>query len=286
VRNDSRRPARHSSTGVIRDGCLVQRLGDLTLSAPLSGGTGLLSRAGRGRPSFWLVQTGDKIDAMRTLVSVALLTMALAYGVSAQSAGGEWVRPYPPSPGVWELIGRLFPDTPELRRDRAFRGFLDLSILAAGTIKARTREGEILGNFVRFLPVLDNNVLNADQPPDRLIVAEMVQVMYVARDGGSVRLETREGQPSSEFQRCYDARHTQFAHLAEIRLQAAALCEGALFWASWRGQPTISLDANRSGTLVLDQLGTLIVTLDPTTSELSATIRTPSLGEGAGPRPR
>ena len=200
--------------------------------------------------------------------------------------GGEWLRPYSSAPTLWELIGRLFPDTPEARRERGFRGFLDPSVLAAGTIKDKTKPGEILGTFVRFLPVQDNNVLNTGEPPDRLIVSQVFQVLFVGLDNGMVRLEFRDGDPSSEFQRCYDGRHTTFAHLPDIRVQSALLCERALFWTAWRGQPLAGLDAQRSGSIVLDQLGTLLFTLDPATTELSASIRTPDVGAGAGPRVR
>jgi hypothetical protein len=215
-----------------------------------------------------------------------VLVYAGGVALSAQEAAGEWMRPYPMAPGFWELVGRVFPDTPEARRDRDLRGFLDPSILAAGSIKAKAREQDIVGTFVRFLPVANSNVLNAGQAPDRLAVADVLQVIFLAYDGGSLRLETRIGNPSSEFQTCYDGRHTKFAHLADIRVQAAILCEGALFWASWRGQPAITLDRAGSGSLVLDQYGTLLVTFDPKTTELSASIRTPEVGSGAGPQPR
>ncbi|MEQ1757510.1 MAG: hypothetical protein ABL986_04275 [Vicinamibacterales bacterium] len=228
------------------------------------------------------------MSRLRLTTLVALLTLSVG-GVSLSAQGvpaGEWVHPYASAPGLWELVGRLFPDTPELRRDRTFRGFLEPSILAAGTIRPKTRAGEILGSFVRFLPFQEKNVLNADLAPDRLVVADVTQVIFVARDGNAVRLETRVGDPSSEFQRCYDARHTQLAHLTDIRVQSALACDAALFWTAWRGQVPVSFDAEGRGSLLLDQLGLLSLTLDPRTTELSATIGTPPVGGGLGPRPR
>ncbi len=223
---------------------------------------------------------------LKVSLSLALMLWVGGDALRGQAPGGEWVQPYRSVPGVWELVGRLFPDTPEARRDRRFRGFLDPSVLAAGSIREATKTGEILGTFVRFLPVQNNNVLNTGEPPDRLVVAQVVQVLFVAIDGRSVRLETRDGDPSSEFQRCYDARHTQFAHLPDVRVQAAVLCEGAIFWTAWRGQPSIALDAEGAGTLLLDQLGLLSITLHSRTTQLAASIQAPPVGGGAGPRPR
>lgn len=223
----------------------------------------------------------------RYVLSAALVLWVACDAVFAQTiAAGDWLRPYPAAPQLWELVGRLFPDTPEARRDRRFRGFLDPSVLAAGTIKDKAKPGEILGTFVRYLPVQDNNVLNTVEPPDRLNVAQVFQVLFVGIDNGMVRLEFRDGDPSSEFQRCYDGRHTTFAHLPDIRVQSAVLCEGALFWTAWRGQPLVGLDTERSGSIVLDQFGTLVFTLDPATSQITASIRTPEVGAGAGPRVR
>src|SRR5262245_18629032 len=98
---------------------------------------------------------------MRDLLIAVLMLSTAGAQLIAQGASGEWVRPYAQAPGTWEPVGRLFPDLPELRRDRAFRGFLDVSILAAGSINARTKPDSTMATFVRFLPVQDNNVLNA-----------------------------------------------------------------------------------------------------------------------------
>lgn len=207
----------------------------------------------------------------RGLVTVGLcLTLGLSVG--AQGPGGEWLRPYPAAPAFWELVGRLFQDTPELRRNRGFRGFLDPSVLAAGSLKSPSREGDMVGTFVRYLAVQGNNVLNAGEPPDRLVVADVTQLRFVAAEPRVVRLDVRTGNPSSEFQRCYDGRHTQFAHLVDIRLQAAVLCEGGLFWTGWREQH-VSLDDTLTGIAPFEQLGTLALTLDPQSRELRITIR-------------
>ena len=119
------------------------------------------------------------------------------------------------------------------------------------------------------------NVLNSELPPDRLVTAELTQVRYTALEAGSVRLEVRTGTPSSEFQQCVDARHTKFAHLLDIRMQAVTLCDGALFWLPWRPQPTVTLDAGQSGTLALEHIGVLVVTVNQTTRELTAAVRVP-----------
>jgi len=208
---------------------------------------------------------------MRRGLLVALCLL-VTHPLDAQGPGGEWVRPYQAAPAFWELVGRLFQDTPDLRRNRAFRGFLDPSVLAAGSLKSPSREGEIVGSFVRYLAVQDNNVLNAGEPPDRLVVADVTQLRFVAVEPRLVRIDVRTGNPSSEFQRCYDGRHTQFAHLADVRLQAALLCEGGLFWTGWREQQ-VPLDGDLNGTAPFEQLGTLVLALDAQARELRVTIR-------------
>jgi hypothetical protein len=103
-------------------------------------------------------------------------------------------------------------------------------------------------------------------------VADVTQLRFIAAEPRLVRLDVRTGNPSSEFQRCYDGRHTQFAHLVDIRLQAALLCEGGLFWTGWREQQ-VPLDRDLNGTTPFEQLGTLLLTLDAQTRHLRVAIR-------------
>ncbi len=193
--------------------------------------------------------------------------------VDAQS-GGEWLRPFPQSPTYWELVGRLFADTPENRRDRGLRGFIDPSVLAAGSLQLRVKEGNLLGTFVRFQVVQPENVLNINLPPDRLVTADVTQVLFGVANKDSLFLEVRTGNPSAELQQCVDGRHQRFGHLVDIRLQATMMCEGALFWTAWRRQEVV-LDAASSGSMTLDNLGVLQVVFDRRAAELATVIAAP-----------
>ncbi len=208
------------------------------------------------------------------VVLVAVLVLITGGAALVAQATGEWIQPYPQAPGYWELVGRLFADTPALRRDRGFRGFLDPSILVAGSIQPKTKSGNILGSFVRFQLVQGENVLNADLPPDRLVAAEITQVLFGFAADRSLRIDVRNGNPSSEFQQCADARHQRFSHMVDVRVQAAMLCEGALFWTSWRTQ-TVTLDAASVGLMPLDNIGTLRLTFDARSGEVSASVQIP-----------
>ena len=85
-------------------------------------------------------------------------------------------------------------------------------------------------------------------------------------------MDVRNGNPSSEFQQCTDSRLTRFSHLADVRIQSALLCEGALFWTSWRPE-TVSLDAAAKGSMSIDNVGVLNFAYDASTKELSAAVR-------------
>ena len=222
-----------------------------------------------------------RIGFMRGLWCVVVLALLGSSGEAGAQAGdtlppvGEWVQPYRQLPGYWELIGRVVGDVPGVRQDRRYRGFLDPSVLIAGSIRESTKEGGTIGTFNRMQSIQADNVLNSELPPDRLVTAELTQVRFTALEGSAVRLEVRTGTPSSEFQQCVDARHTKFAHLLDIRMQAVTLCDGALFWLPWRPQATVMLDASRRGTLTLEHIGVLVVTLDQAAGELHAIVRVP-----------
>lgn len=214
------------------------------------------------------------------ILALAVLTSAPSALVWAQTGDGvpptgEWVQPYRELPGYWELVGRLFADTPEVRRDRRFNGFVDPAVLVAGTIRTAAKPEETLATFVRFLPVQAENVLNADLPPDRLVTAEVTQVRFTAAEAGGVRLDIRTGTPSSEFQQCVDTRHTKFGHLADVRVQSVMFCERTLFWMPWRPQPPIPLDGASRGTLPLEHIGVLALTYDATGKTVRAIVRVP-----------
>jgi hypothetical protein len=205
----------------------------------------------------------------------AVLALASVISLAGQGqSGSAWAQPYRQAPSYWELVGRLFADSPDLRRDRGFRGFLDPSVLAAGSIKPNTKEGEILATFVRFLIVQEENRLNLNLPPDRLVTADVTQVLFTSADRDSLRIDVRTGNPSPEFQQCFDSRHQRFAHMVDVRLQAAMMCEGALFWTAWRMQAT-ALDPTAQSMVRLDNLGTLVLTFNAKAAVLNGSIQSP-----------
>jgi|CXWL01.1.fsa_nt_gi hypothetical protein len=210
---------------------------------------------------------------MGTRAGVVCTLLTLAAGVSlVGQTQKEWAQPYRQLPGYWELVGRLFADSDVLRRDRGFRGFLDPSVLAVASLKPRTKAGEILATFVPFQ--LTQNSLNANTPPDRVVAGTLSQVLFAFADKNDLRLEVRSGYPSPEFQQCADARWQRFAHLLDVRLQAVMMCAGGVSWTPFRPS-TITLDAAAKSTLPMDDLGTLLVTYNAKTRELSASVQAP-----------
>lgn len=208
----------------------------------------------------------------RVIHAVALAAaLACTLQVSGQLQK-EWVQPYPRVPGYWEMIGRFFPDSDVLRRDRSFRGFLDPSVLAVAALSPRARRGDVLATIVPFQPM--QTELNANTAPERVVVGTVTQVLYAFAEKGTIRVEVRSGYPSSEFQQCADARLQRFPHLLDARLQAVMRCAGAISWTPYRASP-IPLDAKGRATLPLEDLGALAIAYDARGASATASLQAP-----------
>ena len=200
----------------------------------------------------------------------ATLVLLLATPTAAH-AQGQWRHPYPEeAPDYWELVGRLFPETMALAQDPELKPITDPAGLAFGTVRPRAGAGDTIASFAMVTYNGSPENLSQLEKP-RLVIKDLTQVRLIIAGRLGVMVELRTASSSEGHMECFYAALRRSAFLLDGLARAAGACDRGATWSPWQRQPE---RLPFTGSFVLDGSTVLEFSADPTTQEITTSVRT------------